>query len=294
MDWSVMDGVVDLHIHAGPSVAHRSQDAYEVCKDASAVGYKAIVVKDHYFPSTLGTIMLNEHLEARTQMYGSICLNNSIGGINKLSVSAACEMGTKIVFMPTVSAKNHIEGHKKSSFVGAGAIKAQEEPIYYLTENGDLTDYVKEFLDFLSDEYPKIVLGTGHGYAKEIDKLIDYAVSRGLKNILVNHPLFQIGGMTNDLIKKWADMGCFIEINAVVFNEVQEAKNHMPIALAKELIEMVGCNHVIMDSDLGQAKNIRPIPGMLKFINVLHDQCDIDYNSIEIMCKKNPSDILEI
>ena len=40
-------GAVDLHCHSGPSVMPRSIDHIEVAKEASAVGMKAVLYKDH-------------------------------------------------------------------------------------------------------------------------------------------------------------------------------------------------------------------------------------------------------
>ena len=36
---SFLEGVVDIHIHAGPSVANRKVDAYEMLRQAEEAGY---------------------------------------------------------------------------------------------------------------------------------------------------------------------------------------------------------------------------------------------------------------
>ena len=55
---SFLEGVVDIHIHAGPSVANRKVDAYEMLRQAEEAGYAGFLVKDHYVPSTHGCLML--------------------------------------------------------------------------------------------------------------------------------------------------------------------------------------------------------------------------------------------
>lgn len=294
MDNQILNGAIDLHCHVGPSVAKRIEDAAEMLKYASAAGYHAFVVKDHYFPTVMGAQMVEKHLgDGKTHVYGSICLNNSVGGINVHAVDAACSMGAKIVFMPTVSALNHINHHKNSTFVGAGNMKIPEKPIYYLDENGELKTEVVEVLTYLAEHHPETVLGTGHGSVPEINKLIDRAVSLGVKKILVNHPFFHIGASIED-IARWAEQGAYIEVNAVVFNEVFPAAHHIPISIAKDVIDKVGVDHVVIDSDLGQAKNPEPVQGMSMFLNSLVELCDIKESDIDTMLKVNPSKLLGI
>lgn len=51
----ILKGFVDMHVHAGPSIAVRKVDAAEMLFQAEEAGYKAFLVKDHYFPTMMGT-----------------------------------------------------------------------------------------------------------------------------------------------------------------------------------------------------------------------------------------------
>ena len=83
-------------------------------------------------------IIAERHLGAgRTRCFGGIVLNNSVGGLNCNAIDAAIAMGAKIVWMPTVSAKNHMD-HHKGGFLGAGSMSVPETPICYLDECGKL------------------------------------------------------------------------------------------------------------------------------------------------------------
>ena len=42
-----LNGVIDLHLHAGPSVANRYVDGAEMMYLAKRAGYRAFVIKDH-------------------------------------------------------------------------------------------------------------------------------------------------------------------------------------------------------------------------------------------------------
>ena len=52
---------VDLHCHSGTSVMPRSINHIEVAKEASDVGMKALLFKDHYYSATPVTELLMKH-----------------------------------------------------------------------------------------------------------------------------------------------------------------------------------------------------------------------------------------
>lgn len=289
-----MTNVIDIHVHAGPSVAKRKLDAGDMLKTGMEWGYRAFVSKDHYFPTIMGTDMVTKFLgDGRCEAYGCIVLNNAVGGINLYAVDAACAMGAKIVFMPTVSAMNHINHHTKTKFVGAGKLKLPEKPIYYLDEQGELKPEVTEVLKFLAEYYPEVTLGTGHGTVEEINRLIDKAVELGIKKILVNHPFFHIGASLEDMIR-WANQGAFIELNAVVFNDVEPASHHLPFDIVKELFDKVGCEKLVIDSDMGQAAYISPAEGLEKFAGLIQDKCGATDEQMRIMMHDNPAWLIGI
>lgn len=284
-----MTGTIDIHVHAGPSVANRRVDTGDMMLDANRSGYAAFVTKDHYFPSMMGTDMITKFLgDDKCKAYGCIVLNNSVGGINIHAVDAACAMGAKIVFMPTVSALNHINHHKKKAFVGAGKMKIPEKPIYYLDENGELKPEVVEVIEYLAQYHPEVTLATGHGSVEESSKLIDKAVECGLKKILVNHPFFDIDATIDDMVH-WAEQGAFIELNAVVFNVVEPAAHHLEFDIVEQLFKRVGCEKLVVDSDMGQAVYMPPVEGLAKFAEAIQTRCGATDEQMHIMMHKNPA-----
>ena len=258
---------------------------------AEEAGYKAFVVKEHYFPSMLGTTMLASNVAKRTIPYGCLCLNNSVGGLNLYAVDAACNMGAKIIFMPTVSAKNHIDHYKGKNFVGAGNMSVPEKPIYYLNDKDELIPEVISILEYLAKGFPDVTLGTGHGTPKEIDTLINAAFDIGVTKILVNHP-FHLIDATMEQMQKWASQGAFIELNACMFNDVAPASHHFPAELAAEIISKVGPKQIVVDTDLGQVIYCHPVEGMRLFIDMLKDKCGVDDAQLKIMLIDNPSKLL--
>ena len=170
----ILKGILDIHVHAGPSVANRQVDAADMLKEAVVAGYRGFLVKDHYFPSCMGVKMVQEHCDAQgVEIYSSMCLNNSMGLFNLMALDAAINMGAKIIYFPTVSSKNHID-HHKGNFVGSGKMSVPETPVVYVDENGVMDPAAVECLKLMAEK--DVVLGTGHGTAWEIDHLVEKAL----------------------------------------------------------------------------------------------------------------------
>ena len=287
----ILQGVIDMHVHAGPSVANRELDAGDMAKEALQAGYAGFVVKDHYFPTVMSAKLVEKHLgEGKLRVFGGIALNNSVGGINLHAVDAAYNMGAKIVYMPTVSAWMHIEDHKGSHFVGSGNTSVEEVPMTYLNDKGELQKEVHDLISYLA-AHPDLILSTGHGTYQEIDALIDAAVSGGVKKIMVNHPFFLVRAPM-DMIAKWGKMGAYIELNACVFKP--SGLGTVPHDVAYELLQNVSVDQMILDSDFGQKNNGSPVEGLYRFIQVLMNDLKVTETQINKMTKQNPAKLLEL
>lgn len=291
MDRKILEGIIDMHVHCGPSIANRQLDAAEMLKEAEASGYAGFLVKDHYFPSMLGTKMVEKHLgNGACKVYGSMCLNNSVGLFNLKALDTARQMDAKIVYFPTVSTKKHIDDHKGGSFVGGGKSKVTENPVSYVDEQGNMDPEAIECLKYMAEH--DMVLGTGHGTLWEVDHLVQKAVGLGVKRILVNHPHYNVGASYEDM-KRWADLGAYIELNVCVFVGGSKIGNVDDIVF-KEIMDTVGVEHIIMDTDLGQVNNGSPVEGMFNYINLLERKFGITEEEINIMTKKNPVELFNL
>lgn len=297
LDKSILHGAVDLHIHAGPSVAKRSVDAAEALAEAEKAGYSAIVIKDHYFPTMMECTIAEQHIgKGTTKCFGGIVLNNAIGGFNCNAVDAAIAMGAKIVWFPTVSAKNHMD-HHKGGFLGAGSMTVPEKPIYYLDESGNLIPEVRDVLKLMA-EHKEVVLATGHGHRDELDKLIPAALEAGVEKILVNHPMWQIEATEEDVCR-WADMGATIEFNTCIYENMVNQKTGkqmgpVPFTLFRDYLEKLPIEKMVIDTDLGQSIFWSPVKGMYEFLNEIHTRFGVTKEQIDVMTKKNPARLLGI
>lgn len=284
----ILKGVIDLHIHAGPSVAKREVDAGDMLKEAVQYGYRGFVVKDHYFPTMMSATLVEKHLGSdKIKVFGGIALNNSVGAINVKAVDAAYGMGAKFVYMPTVSSNHHIEEHK-GHFPGSGSMSLAEKPITYVDEKGNLWDEVKDLLRYIATK-PDLILATGHGSVREIDALVPEAVKAGVKKIFINHPFYLIGASIEEIVR-WAKMGAYIELNACVFPPSKFGS--VPFETAAKILENVPLEQIVIDSDYGQNGNGSPVDGLYKFIEILMKDLKVTEQQINLMTKETPAKLL--
>jgi len=288
----LLEGFIDTHIHAGPSLMAREIDAWDMALAASAAGYRAIVIKDHHIPSVATTRIINSHAPQReTRVFGSIALNSSVGGLNPKALEAAIGFGAAIVWMPTVSTKNHAVKHSGSGlkFPGTTHTATVPEPEYVLIDNsGQLIPEAHEILEIMA-RHQDVALATGHGSRDEVDAVIRTAAELNISRIVATHPHYMVDATADDL-KTWADLNAFIELNAVI--SVPSSKFYcVPHQRVIDIIQLVGPKHIVISSDYGQKGNGNPVDGMETFIEILLKN-GIDEKAIRIMGHDNPAYLL--
>jgi hypothetical protein len=261
---SLMQGAIDLHCHSGPSVMARALNHEQALDQAAEAGMRAVLFKDHYYPTGPFVDVLKEAGKAtRAEPVGSIVLNNAVGGINPFAVEPALKCGAKVVWMPTVSAANHIrEGHRKSLLPTKGKMLKQVG-LSAVDASGDLLDNVKHVLDIIAEH--DAVLSCGHLHISEVWPLFDEAKKRGVTRLLVNHPSYTVGASLSD-VKELVSMGAWIEHSICMF-----IPNRMKVyddAFLKALIEAAGVDRTFFGSDLGQTNAPLPVEGFRQIIGL--------------------------
>ena len=291
----LLNGFVDVHVHAGPSLMAREVDAWEMAQEAVKGNLAAIVIKDHHLPSVGAVKIVQEHLRGKKKLkvFGSIALNSPVGGLNSKAVEVAIGFGAKVVWMSTVSCKNHVDKHSGHGLKFPPLkqpLTVQEEPLRYLDPQGNLIPEAIRVLEVMA-KYPEVVLATGHGNRDEIDAIIRKAASIGLKRILVDHPYYMIDATLEDM-KAWRSLGAYIEFTAVT--SVPASKLYcIPMADIAGYIKALGPERLILSSDYGQLGNGSPVDGMAVFVEHLLAE-GIEERSIRKMLTENPSQLLNL
>lgn len=288
----LLKGFVDLHLHAGPSVAQREVDAGDMMKEAIEYGYRGYIVKDHFFPTVMSAKLVEKHMSngSGVKVFGGIALNNSVGVFNLKAVDTAYEMGAKIVYMPTVSAANHINMHK-GHFPGAGRASVPENPVTYIDADGKLDPAAVAIIEYVS-KHPDLILATGHGSRDEVNAVIETAYKLGVEKILVNHPYYLVNASVEDMAR-WAKMGAYIELNACLILPASKIYS-TDIEAVKEILKNVPHEQIVVDSDLGQKGNIRPAEGVYGLCKLLMEKASLTEEEIDMMGKKTPAMLLDM
>jgi hypothetical protein len=260
----LMQGAIDLHCHSGPSVMARALNHEEALEQAAAAGMRAVLFKDHYYPTGPFVDVLKAAGRAtRAEPVGSIVLNNSVGGINPFAVEPAVKTGAKVVWMPTVSAANHIrEGHRKSLLPTKGKM-LQQVALSVVDARGELLDNVKQVLDIIAEH--DVVLSCGHLHISEVWPLFAEAKRRGCTRLLVNHPSYTVGASLSD-VKELVGMGAWIEHSICMF--IPNRLKCYEGDFLQALIEAAGVDRTFFGSDLGQTNAPLPVEGFRQIIGL--------------------------
>lgn len=262
---ALMRGAVDLHCHSGPSVMARLVDHIDAVEQAGAAGMRAVLFKDHYYPTApIAELIRERYRHFGVEPLGAIVLNNALGGFNAYAVEHALKMGSKVIWMPTVSAANHIrEGHNKKLLVAKSAMR-RPTALSVVDERGDLREEVLSILDLVA-EYDA-VLSCGHLHISEVWPLFEEAKRRGCKRLLVNHPTYTVGADVADF-PRLLELGVMIEHSICMFIDAR-FKCFSPEQL-KSWIDAAGIDRTFFGSDLGQENNPSPVEGFRQIIGLL-------------------------
>jgi len=284
----LLKGAVDIHVHTSPSLFPRSVDDFELAEHAKQAGMKGFIIKAHEGSTVERAITLTNR--TGLSVGGCLVLNQFVGGFNPYAVELALKLGAKLIWMPTISAQNHLE------FYGGGNWKSQRashdiRPLArgysVLGEDGRITNEVKEILALIAENDG--ALGTGHLSVPEVVALVDEAMQAGVKKILVAHPELDLTKTPLEVQQSLAGKGAYLEKSMLPL--MPAWKNSTPEETAAS-IRAVGPERCIIQTDFGQASNPSPVEGFGMFIEVLLN-CGITEEEIRIMAHRNPLVFLE-
>jgi hypothetical protein len=264
-------GAVDLHCHSGPSVMARDLNHLQALEEAAEAGFRAMLIKDHYYSATPITALLSEtHGHLGVELFSGVPLNNASGGFNKHAVDAGIALGAKLVWMPTFSAKNHIESPFGISAGFPHTLKPMIpfDPLTPIDENGEIKDEVKVILDMVAAH--DVILSGGHMHISEIFAVFAEARKRGVKRLLVNHPSFILEATHADIRRLVDEFDAFIEHSLCMFVKVSP-RNPLPPEDLDELIKAGTVDKTILASDLGQRGIEHPVQGFRRVVKVCID-----------------------
>lgn len=270
----LLKGSIDIHIHFGPDYRlARSVDGLMAAREARDAGMRAIILKSHDYP-TAGAAYVVQQVVEGIDVFGAICLDSQVGGLNKDALDVAGKLGAKICWMPTHTAAYNMKmkgtpGTGISLIDGSGKLVPEMRDIFALIKQYDM------------------ILATGHTSPEEKFAVVDGARAAGIDKIVVTHPM--LGNvLTTDQMVQLAGKGAYIEH---CFGATMPAGHRMDPKEIVEAVRKVGAQRTVLSSDLGQEPNPKPAEGFRVMIGTLL-KFGLSASEIEVMIKKNPAKLL--
>lgn len=242
---NVMQGIIDMHIHAGPDVRARKLDDFELMEASVQRGVRAIVLKSHNVPTADRAYLVNrvaaeKYPDVKFTAFGGLCLNRPVGGLNPDAVETSLKLGAKVIWLPTNTAENHYRKNGKEPSKGV-----------VVTRDGKVVDELQDIFALVK-QY-NAVLATGHIGAEECFPVVEAARAAGVEKIVITHPEFWVVGMTPeqqaDIVRKYD-----VLLESVYAQPVNGSyKINIPDNIAA--MKAIGPEHFVISTDSGQTVN---------------------------------------
>ena len=248
-----------MHVHTNPDLRLRAYDDFELADAAIRVGARAIVIKTHLGFTVNRAYLTNQYVKrvygenTGFTMYGGVVMNKVIGGINPeedmgtpfdLTVEAVekgLKLGAKEIWLPTQSAKRHLEKMGKNPADGIELVR-----------DGKVVPELLDVFKLIKDH--DAVLGTAHVSPEEAFVVVEAARNAGVKKIVITHPEWWVVDMSmDDQVRLVKDYDVILERCYAQNMGGGAYKSNLPDNL--EIIKAVGYEHVMVDTDGGQTEN---------------------------------------
>lgn len=265
-----LEGVIDLHVHAGPDVRPRKMTALDVARAAQAAGMRGLLVKNHHTATVLAAAAVEQQVPG-LRVFGGLALNEWVGGLNPAAVEAALKMGAREIWMPTLSAENERAHHGRPGGLSV------------LDEAGNLKPAVSEILRLIAAS--DAIAGTGHLSPGEIAAVVAAARQAGVGRILVTHPEHKPVNLPAAMQRELAAPG--------VYFERCFARSQFTLdwdGLAAEIRE-VGVETTVLATDLGQPDTPDPVTGLKQMLAEFAKR-GFSQDELRTMSCRNPAVLL--
>jgi hypothetical protein len=244
----LLSGAVDTHIHTGPDAFERHDTDLEVARKARDHDMDAVLIKSHHFETGSRARIASQ--ETGFTVLGGITLNEWAGGLNPWAVDGAANLGVDLVWMPTLTARNHIE----RGFVphlDAETPRGNEAEGITVLEDGELVEDALVVLDRVAAN--DLALSLGHLSPTEGLALAEEAIDRGVREVLCIHPHAAFLDYSHDQLATLVDMGAVVELHWAMTTEMMDEVASVEDFVAVK--DRVGPENVILATDGGSMLN---------------------------------------
>ncbi len=280
-----LTGAIDMHIHSGPDVIDRIGTSIDIARAAADTGMRAVVFKDHLFPSVVKA-HLTEQAVPGIKVFGGITLNASVGGLNVQMVKASIASGAKFVMFPTFDSRRAFNVPKKGKLHLEHAFGEPFRLVPTIEEDGQLVPDAEAILRVLA-EHPDVILSSGHLGPEEALPVVKRAVQLGITRIVIEHPNHG-WYISKEQTLELAQLGATIYVSFNAYHPI--IGKHDP-AEAVALIRAVGAEHCALMTDGGQPYSPMPCETMRMFCEMLYS-LGLSLDEISTVSKIVPARLL--
>jgi len=272
----VLEGAIDIHVHIAPDpLVERRADTIDVARQAQEMGMQGLVLKSHQYPTHPVAYTVSQIIPQLT-LIGGIALDVEVGGLNPMAVEATAQMGGRVVWMPTYSAR----ADRETKDLSGG--------IYLLDDDGRLVPEVFAVLEVIKSH--DMVLATGHISTAESMALIQEARNMGIHRLVVTHATTMTywTGMTVEDMKELAGMGAYIEH---CMHVMMPTTYRMEPKDMVKTISAIGPEKCILSTDFGQDYHPMPAEGMRMGVATML-RSGLEEVEVGMLVKDNPARLL--
>ena len=287
---------IDIHIHGNPDFCRRLLDDVDIVRLAKATGMRAVMLKSHAGPTADRAYIAEKAVGGGIGVFGLICLNPSVGGLNPAAVALAIKGGVKAVWMPSMWAENHA-AYVRRAGKGMGyesiGMDFPDEGISIL-DGKRLKPAVAEILDMVARA--DLMLATGHVSLAEAHVLLEEAKARGITKLVVHTVNYHVMKFPVADLKDMVDRcGAVLEFGFSslpngVWDPADPARGST-VADCAAIMRAVGPQNCLVTSDCGQFSTPMPIEAMRLWVEHLKFS-KFAQTEIDAMTKHVPARLL--
>jgi hypothetical protein len=269
-----LEGTIDIHIHPNPDFCARLLDDSDVVALAKATRMRAVMLKSHAGSTAERAYIAQKAAGEGIGVYGLICLNPSVGGLNPAAVAMAIRTGVKAVWMPSMWAENHAAYVRRTGRGMGYESIGMEFPDHGLTilDGRVLKPEVSEILDMVARA--DLMLATGHLSLPEAHVLLEQAKARGITKLVVHTVNYHVMKFPLADLKDMVDRcGAVLEFGFSslpngVWDPADPARGST-VADCAAIMRAVGPQNCVVTSDCGQFSTPMPIEAMRLWVEHL-------------------------
>jgi len=274
--YAALEGTIDFHIHGNPDYCARLLDDADVVALAKATRMRAVMLKSHVVPSADRAYAAQKAVGGGIEVFGLICLNPAVGGMNPDAVAMAIRCGVKAVWMPSMWAENHAgyvrRSGRKMGYDSVGMMFPDQGETILLADRKTMKPEVARILDMVAEA--DIMLATGHLGVDESHVLLAEAKQRGITKLVVHTVNYHVMKFPlADLKEMVAQYGAALEFGfSSLPNGLWDPADPARVTSVGdigEIMRAVGPENCLVSSDCGMFSMPMPIEAMRIWIEHL-------------------------